>query len=1122
MMPIWIAFDPGNRSLDFMLVVALGFVLTSCVACARNKTTKSRRGVASAAIVSFLTFAMMASTTRFMAAPAAAGQPRSASINAVPRSEPTSQNPDPDDPKLAGHFSGRVFGPDGKPLSRARVYIIPYYSRSNTPGPVRAETDAQGRFEFDAPDMTYTGLDGLPARRTGLLIATADGFAPDWMETWGQTRSGIRSHWDPVKGAAVNLQLARDDVPIRGRLLGPDGRPLTGARVRLTGLTVPLEHDLDAHLRRLNPFGGGDIGRTNYRPQRLPGLTTETQTDADGRFTLSGLGRDRLAELDVSQPSVVDTTLTVMTRNAPDVGTRGGLNGGTTWGVYGAGFTLQLQRGLTVTGQVRDRDTHAPIPGMWVGPYNDPWEGLSAGTYRFITDADGHFALTGLPTLPPGRAFKIQVTAVSPPGLSYQAATEEIHTNTNVVIECRRAIPFRLKVVDEQARPVEAEVTSYDIASTMNQPRTHDARWPISRAAHRGAGIYEGFLLPGPGAVLVKTPPQAGYRPAHVDPKAFFAPGRTNWTPQEQNSAYGTQDTLSVPGEWIDQHDYAAIVLVNPPPNSGPLDLSATLVHDRPRRVSLIDPEGKPVVGAQTEGMTFFPWDAEPALRIATFSLRGLSPDRVQRITFFKEDRRLIGFLMARGDGDAPYTVRMQPWGTVIGRISDAHGKPQKADLSMGTWALETNSDPAVGVHFDAATDAQGRFRIDKLVPGQRYSATIWGNFKNLGTAFDNLVVRAGEVRDLGEIRAKNPQDRVTPAAAKGPLRPIASAAERVPAGRCVLEVEAYRTLSPNDCSSPRRFVPTSFSTRRSTSLSRAKSKAGPSIPLGQAIRELNDQYRNDRIGKDQPPLTEDEVVAAILWAAHERKEFPVTDDEFQAFQHIAESRRLPRGSQFEVLTGYEPDTFTVFEVWSVRIRMPRLSGPGSYAFRVRERIIRVHKTDPQMIVWGKPAKGLAVGVLLDARQDKYRIGDVIKPRFFLRNEGTQEISVAIPRLLWLSANDIVAVDATGKTIGIQNGDEQYDIAMPSGRMEQLLTPQGVTEIRIPFSLGVGKVNDDRGVGRIIDAKAGQQCRISFRNVHETMQTGEITFTVGGQPTGQEGPGILPHFLPPFPPTDSP
>ena len=195
--------------------------------------------------------------------------------------------------------------------------------------------------------------------------------------------------------------------------------------------------------------------------------------------------------------------------------------------------------------------------------------------------------------------------------------------------------------------------------------------------------------------MLVRLPDTSDYRPAHVDPKAFFAPGKTEWTRQEMISTYGNHDTLSIyPGWWLDQHEYAAIVLVNPPENSGPLELTATVSRDKPRQISLVDPDNKPVMGATSEGLTFFPWDHEPRLRAASFPVTKLHPDRLRRITFFKEDRKLIGFLGARGDGEAPYTVRMQPWGTVTGRIVDENGKalppaefPVGGNAASSLWA---------------------------------------------------------------------------------------------------------------------------------------------------------------------------------------------------------------------------------------------------------------------------------------------------------------------------------------------------------------------------------------------------------------------------------------------------
>jgi hypothetical protein len=120
-----------------------------------------------------------------------------------------------------------------------------------------------------------------------------------------------------------------------------------------------------------------------------------------------------------------------------------------------------------------------------------------------------------------------------------------------------------------------------------------------------------------------------------------------------------------------------------------------------------------------------------------------------------------------------------------------------------------------------------------------------------------------------------------------------------------------------------------------------ARPAATAGTPLKSAIMEFNQRSAEDRIGKDQPALTEAEVKAAILWASHQRDRYPVDNAEFAAFTAIAETGVLPPGAEFEVLRGYQPNDQEVFTVWSVRIRMPR-GGPrsGSYAYILRERII--------------------------------------------------------------------------------------------------------------------------------------------------------------------------------------
>ena len=88
--------------------------------------------------------------------PGRAGVSSRASQQPAPASTRNAAGSDPDDPKLAGTFTGRVLGPDAKPVAGAKIFIVPDDAKLKAIGPVRAVTDADGRFSFDAPDMTFT------------------------------------------------------------------------------------------------------------------------------------------------------------------------------------------------------------------------------------------------------------------------------------------------------------------------------------------------------------------------------------------------------------------------------------------------------------------------------------------------------------------------------------------------------------------------------------------------------------------------------------------------------------------------------------------------------------------------------------------------------------------------------------------------------------------------------------------------------------------------------------------------------------------------------------------------------------------------------------------------------
>jgi hypothetical protein len=251
------------------------------------EATEPRRGVTLLGIVSFLTAAITASPTPFMAVPAAAlADAKPASSGAGPRSVPSPQKFDPDDPQFAGRFSGQVVGHDGKPLPFARIYvagfkrdernrIVPLDGQSKGAGPVRALTDASGRFDFDLPEMTYRDVDGLPARHEGLISASADGYASDWIYLLERTRLASEPRGERIQRNKLVLRLATDDVAIHGRFLAPDGRPLSRARVRVLRLTVPFGRNLDAEIaleskRNLFSSGCGSYDHQLSDPELLP------------------------------------------------------------------------------------------------------------------------------------------------------------------------------------------------------------------------------------------------------------------------------------------------------------------------------------------------------------------------------------------------------------------------------------------------------------------------------------------------------------------------------------------------------------------------------------------------------------------------------------------------------------------------------------------------------------------------------------------------------------------------------------------------------------------------------------------------------------------------------------
>jgi hypothetical protein len=120
-----------------------------------------------------------------------------------------------------------------------------------------------------------------------------------------------------------------------------------------------------------------------------------------------------------------------------------------------------------------------------------------------------------------------------------------------------------------------------------------------------------------------------------------------------------------------------------------------------------------------------------------------------------------------------------------------------------------------------------------------------------------------------------------------------------------------------------------------------AEGGADLSVPLSEAVAAFNHAAVDDPIGKDQPPLTEDAVIAAVRWATLDRKKLEVSEATFASLDELTRTRILPQRFQLEKQRGYEPNDRVNFDVWSVRLRIP--GGPfpgGSTCITITERML--------------------------------------------------------------------------------------------------------------------------------------------------------------------------------------
>src|SRR5262249_29943852 len=136
-------------------------------------------------------------------------------------------------------------------------------------------------------------------------------------------------------------------------------------------------------------------------------FTIAATTGADGRFKLTGIGRDRIAQILISGPGIATTQAYVFSRPEAEIRTVDrGMMRREPFVVHAPRFQLARAPARRVEGVFRDKDSGRPIPGLEIqaAVFDEhsliPDPGMEAST-----DADGKYRLDGLSRAPAYRLF---------------------------------------------------------------------------------------------------------------------------------------------------------------------------------------------------------------------------------------------------------------------------------------------------------------------------------------------------------------------------------------------------------------------------------------------------------------------------------------------------------------------------------------------------------------------------------------------------------------------------------------------------------------------------------------------------------------------------------------------
>ncbi len=643
--------------------------------------------------------------------------------------------------------AGRVVGPDGKPVAGARLFVLAsktdWLSFDDTQIRPVGTSGADGRFAaaVTPPRENY---------QQSYLVAYAPGFGIDWLQFGGPG--------DPEPVGEQTLRLPKD-VPISGRVVTTEGRPVSGIAVTAVTVYAPADGKLDDYLARWVKTPRTSTRKYLYVP--LNCVTGATTTGPDGRFTLRGAGADRVVDLLIAGSGIARAMPWVVTRSGFDPGPyneqarqwmRATRPLSRTTDLHAPDFTFVAEPGREISGVVSDSDTGAPLPGCRV------FTAIGAGNGVVgVTDAGGRYRLVGIPKT----ASEMRVVVEPPPGTGYLARSA-VAADTGGIgpvsldVRVARGAVVTVRVVDRQTgKGLRAAVWF----APLPDNKFFGSRPEYSAYARDGSaqiltdddGRIRLATIPGPILVLASVKQgesYAGeylcpYRSATPDPdhKGLFRRERDIWVVA---TAAGTEYLRL-------QH---AVKVVDARASG---QTAVELVADRgvTGKILVQDAECRPLAGAWVAGLTDN-WPAAYRMPEATGTVYALDPSTPRTLALYHPGKRLGCTVTIRGDEQEPVVARLAPLARVTGRLLDADGRPA---VGLEVNHFQTRDidrllyDYASPAGSRSITDRDGRFSLDGVVPGVQFGLQIHkgSEYYDSKPTLPRRRLQSGETYDFGD-----------------------------------------------------------------------------------------------------------------------------------------------------------------------------------------------------------------------------------------------------------------------------------------------------------------------------------------------------------------------------------